>query len=78
MLTQSRQHVVEKANPCVHLYTTCSVKVQAAAEVLDALTKMGDPQVCLRLMRSCLGFCKMGYLMRTVPWEAQSRATGRL
>ena len=31
--------------------------------------KIEDPQVCLRILRSCLGFCKIVYTMRTVPWE---------
>ena len=55
------------------LTTTGSLRVHAndrideAQTLLDALAALSDPQVGLRLLRRCAGFCKLVYSARTVP-----------
>ena len=42
-------------------------RVVAAQPLLDSLSALSDPQVGLRLLRHCGGYCKMVYSTRTVP-----------
>jgi len=42
-------------------------RVAKALKVLKALGETPDPQVALRLLRNCAGFCKMVYSVRVVP-----------
>ena len=45
-------------------------RAQKALPLLEAISDLADPQVGLRLLRHCSGFCKMVYSMRTVPASA--------
>ena len=51
-----------------------SERVAQAKVTLDAVAKLTDPQVGLRLLRHCAGFCKMVYSMRVTDPEAHSAA----
>ena len=42
-------------------------RVNKALQVLKALGELPDPQVALRLLRSCAGFSTMVYSLRVVP-----------
>ena len=46
-------------------------RVDQAQPLLDAISSMEDPQVGLRLLRHCAGFCKLVYSMRTIPGVLQ-------
>ncbi len=50
-------------------------KVQECARLWEALQHLDDPQTALLLLRMCLAFCKIAYLVRTTPlhtfdWDA--------
>ena len=45
-----------------------------AAKLLEALAELGDPQVGLRLLRACAGYCRMLHSMRCNPPTAHTNA----
>ena len=42
-------------------------RVEKSKSVLEGIASLHDPQVALRLLRRCHGFCKLVYSSRTVP-----------
>ena len=50
-----------------HCATHTAGRAESAQDLLDALSEISDPQVGLRLLRRCAGFCKLVYSTRTVP-----------
>ena len=45
-------------------------RVQKCMSSIDAVMELKDPQLCLTLLRSCLGMVKLGYCWRTTPAAA--------
>ena len=49
-------------------------RVAKAKTLLAALGRLPDPQIALKLLRHCGGFCKMAYSARVVPPNAHAPA----
>ena len=44
-----------------------SSKLEKTASIQDKLAELGDPQIELNLLRSCLSVCKITHILRCVP-----------
>ena len=49
-------------------------RVKEATPLLEALGELPDPQVALKLLRHCAGFCKMVFSIRAVPASFHAEA----
>ena len=56
------------------IQTHTLARAEKAGELLEALAELEDPQVGLRLLRACAGFCRMVHSMRCNPPAAQAAA----
>ena len=71
---------IEMLGGCISLDTNfvSNLAVSRATKVassIETLMKLQDPQLCLMLLRACLGMCKMIYCFRTSPPEALHAAS---
>ena len=54
----------------IYLGTVAKKRVNKAIEQIHLLLQIDDPQICLLLLRQCLGTNKLTYCFRTMPPEA--------
>ena len=57
-----------------HCGRHAETRIEASIPLLVAIAAIPDPQVALRLLRRCSGFCKLVYSMRAAPSRSHRQA----